>query len=238
MRESGRILGIILGEIEAMIKPGMSSWDIDQYAEKRMREFDVRPAFKGYNGFPNCICANVNEQVVHGIPNKNPLKEGDIITIDCGVIYQGFYSDSAITVPVGKVAQDIQDFIDTAYRALDKAIDVIRPGIRTNQISQAIENTIKKEHYGIIRDLSGHGIGKDLHEDPYILNYKERSLGPILQVGMVFAIEPIITMGKPETITLPDAWTIVTRDGSLATQVEHTVAVTENGAEVLTIRPK
>jgi methionyl aminopeptidase len=139
---------------------------------------------------------------------------------------------------LAKSPPDIQHFIDTAYRALDKAIEVIRPGIRTNQISQAIENAIKKEHFSIVRDLSGHGIGKELHEDPYILNYKERHLGPILQPGMVFAIEPIITMGKAETITLPDGWTIITRDKSLATQVEHTVAVTENGAEVLTIRPK
>lgn len=238
MRESGRILGIILAEIEKMVKPGITTLEIDQYAEKRMREFDVRPAFKGFNGFEYCICANVNEQVVHGIPNQVALQEGDILTVDCGVIFQGFYSDSAITVPVGKVAPDILHFIETGYRALDKAIDVIRPGIRTNQISQAIENTIKKEHFSIVRDLSGHGIGKELHEDPYILNYKERHLGPILQPGMVFAIEPIITMGKSETITLPDGWTIVTRDKSLATQVEHTVAVTENGAEILTIRPK
>lgn len=238
MKEAGRILGIILAELEKQIKPGVTTLELDALAEKMMKEYKVIPAFKGYNGFPNCICSNINEQVVHGIPDNTPITEGDLVTIDCGVILDEFYSDSAITVAAGKTSPQAEKLLKTAYKALDRAIAIIKPGIRTNQIGKVIQDIVEKEGFGIVKELSGHGIGKQLHEDPYVLNYYESHLGPLLQVGMTLAIEPIITLGSPRTKTLSDGWTIVTKDGSWAAQVEHTIAITEKGAEILTKRPK
>jgi methionyl aminopeptidase len=239
MREAGRILGVVLAEVEKAVRPGLSTLDLDELAEKIMKEHGVIPAFKGYHGFPNTICANINEEVVHGIPNRRPLAEGDLLTVDCGVILDGFYSDSAITAAVGgKTNPEAEKLIKTAYKALDRAIEAVKPGIRTNQISKVIETVVNKEGFGIVHELSGHGIGQNLHEDPFVLNYYEKKLGPVLQAGMTLAIEPIITMGSPRIKTLSDGWTVVTRDGSWAAQVEHTVAITEKGAEILTKRPK
>ncbi len=256
MRQAGKILGQVLSEIEDLIKPGITTLAIDQFAEKRILELGGLPGFKGYNDFPNSICANINDVVVHGIPNQTKLENGDIFTVDCGVIYQGFYSDSAITVLVKEANFDTaladeqaikmgqvtfaqkQKFINTAYKALEKAIEKIRPGIKTREISGYIEDVINKEGYGIVRDLSGHGIGKQLHEDPFILNFRDRDPGITIQPGMTFAIEPIITMGDYQIKTLSDKWTIVTVDGSLAAQVEHTILITEKGAEILSKRPK
>jgi len=238
MRAAGKILGEILGELEKRIKPGVTTLELDAVAEQMMKEKSVTPAFKGYKGFPDSICAWINDEVVHGIPNNLPIQEGDLVTIDCGVVLDKFYSDLAITVGVGKIKPEAQKLIDTAYKALEKAIAVARPGIRTNLLSRAIEETVLKQGFGIVAELSGHGIGLALHEDPYILNYEEDHLGPIIQPGMTFAIEPIITLGSPKIKTLSDDWTIVTKDGSLAVQVEHTIAITEKGAEILTKRPK
>jgi methionyl aminopeptidase len=238
MRDAGKILGEILAELEKHIKPGITTEELDQIAEKMMTERGVKPAFKGYHGFPASICTCVNDEVVHGIPNNLPLEEGDLLTIDSGVILDGFYSDSAITVGVGKIKPEAQKLIDTATKALEKAMAIARPGIRTNALSRAIEETVRKQGFDIVKELSGHGIGVALHEDPYILNYEEEHLGPILQAGMTFAIEPIITLGSARIKTLKDGWTIVTKDGSLAVQVEHTIAITEKGAEILTKRPK
>lgn len=238
MRAAGKILGEVLAELEKHIKPGVTTEELDRIAEKMMAANGVIPAFKGYKGFPASICTCVNDEVVHGIPNNLPLEEGDLLTIDAGVILDGFFSDSAITVGVGKIKPQAQKLIDTATKALEKAIATARPGIRTNLLSRAIEETVHKQGFGIVKELSGHGIGVALHEDPYILNYEEEHLGPIIQVGMTFAIEPIITLGSAKIKTLRDGWTIVTKDGSLAVQVEHTIAITEKGAEVLTKRPK
>lgn len=238
MRAAGKILGEVLAELEKRIKPGITTKELDQIAEKMMLDAGTIPAFKDYKGFPASICTCINDEVVHGIPNNIPLEEGDLLTIDAGVILEGFYSDSAITVGVGKIKPEAQKMIDTATKALEKAIATARPGIRTNELSRAIEETIRKQGFGIVKELSGHGIGVALHEDPYILNYEEDHLGPIIQVGMTFAIEPIITLGSPKIKTLSDGWTIVTKDGSLAVQVEHTIAITEKGAEILTKRPK
>jgi methionyl aminopeptidase len=234
MREGGKILGLILNKLGKMVTPGITSLELDLEAEKIMKEHHVVPSFKGYHGFPNVICANINEEVVHGIPNSRKLKEGDIITIDCGVIHGKFHTDSAITVGVGRIDPKLEKFIATAENALKKAIETARPGIRVRQLSEIIQETVEKNGYGVVRDLVGHGIGHNLHEDPQVPNFKDRDPGPILQAGMTIAIEPIITMGNYDIKLLPDHWTFVTKDGSLAAQVEHTIAITEKGSEILT----
>ena len=238
MRKAGAILGQILAELERRVRPGITTLELDKLAERMMHDMGVKPAFKGYRGFPASLCTCLNEQVVHAIPDDTILQEGDLLTIDSGVILDGFYSDSAITVPVGRIKPRAQKMIDTATKALNEAISVARPGIRTNVLSRTIEEIVRAEGFGIVLELSGHGIGKSLHEDPYILNYEEEHPGPTLQPGMTLAIEPIITLGSPKIKTLRDGWTIVTKDGSLAVQVEHTIAITEKGAEILTKRPK
>ncbi|MCC7432720.1 type I methionyl aminopeptidase [Candidatus Peregrinibacteria bacterium] len=238
MREAGRILGIVLSEIEKTIKPGVTTLELDQLAEKMIRSMDAVPSFIGYNGFKHSICACINEEVVHGIPSNRAIKAGDLVTVDCGVTYKGFIADSAISVALDGADQKTKKLLSTAYKALEKAIDMAKPGLRTSEFGKIIEKTVRKEGFGIVEDLSGHGIGVHLHEDPYILNYDNGEEGPIMQPGMTFAIEPIITIGSPKTKTLKDGWTIVTQDGSMAVQVEHTIAITEKGAEILTKRPK
>ncbi len=239
MKKAGQILGLVLGNIEKSIKPGLSTLDIDQMAERMIIANSGKTVFKGYNGFPATACICINEEVVHGIPKSNRIiQEGDIVTVDLGVNFQGFIADSAITVAVGKVDPAIEKMIRTAYKALEKGIQAAKPGVRTTEISKAIEAVVTREGYGIVEDLSGHGVGTELHEDPYILNFYDGVPGPIIRPGMTFAIEPIITMGGNKTKTLSDNWTIVTKDGSPSVQVEHTIAITEKGAEILTKRPK
>ena len=237
MRESGRVLGLILHELGKHIKPGATGLELDTMAEKMMKEHHVLPSFKGYKGFKYVTCININEQVVHGIPTDRPFAEGDIVTVDCGVIYQGFHSDSAITKGVGKISPELAKFITTAEKALKKAIETAKPGIRIRAISGVIQDIIEKNGYRVVHDLIGHGIGLQLHEDPQVPNFRDRDPGPILQPGMTIAIEPIFTMGKPAVKTLQDGWTIVTVDGSPAVQVEHTIAITNKGSEILTKRP-
>jgi methionyl aminopeptidase len=237
MRECGKILGMILHEVGKMAKEGVTTLELDQHAEKMMKEMNVLPSFKGYHGYPNVICANVNEQVVHGIPTNYKLKDGDIVTIDCGVIHKKFHTDSAITVGVGTISEDAQRLMDTAEKALKKAIETARPGIRVHEISGVIQDIVEKQGFGVVRDLVGHGIGYEMHEDPQVPNFRDKDKGPILQAGMTIAIEPIITMKKPDVKLLKDGWTFVTKDGSLSVQVEHTIVITEKGAETLTTRP-
>jgi methionyl aminopeptidase len=238
MKKSGQILGLVLGEIEKTIRAGMTTKDIDLFAEQIIRDQGGHPSFKGYRGFPASVCISINEEVVHGIPGDRVIREGDVVTVDCGVTYQGLITDSAITVGVGKITPDAQKLIRTAYKALDKALSIARPGIRTTELSKVIEETVRKQNFGIVEDLSGHGVGFSLHEDPFILNFYDNHPGPIMRPGMTLAIEPIITMGSAQTKTLKDGWTIVTKSGCLAVQVEHTIAITEKGAEILTKRPK
>lgn len=237
MRESGKILGEILHQLEKFIKEGVQTDEINQLAEDLMDKYNVIPAFKGYQGFPAAVCANVNEQVVHGIPGTYSLKSGDIISVDCGVIYDNFYSDSAITVSVGKITQEAQALINTAEKALKRAIETAGPGVRVGTISSVIQEIVEKKGFSVIYDLTGHGIGLNLHEDPIVPNFRDSDPGPILQPGMTIAIEPIISAGKPEIKLLRDGWTYVTFDRSLSVQVEHTIAITEKGTEILTKRP-
>ena len=239
MREGGKILGTVLSELESMVKPGISTLQLNAAAEKMMTQFKVEPSFKGFQGFPATLCTCINEEVVHGIPSNRTLNEGEIITIDCGVFHKGFHTDSAITIPVGKIDDETKRFIEVTQKALDKAIQIARPGIKINEISSIIDSTVTNEGYSIIYDLTGHGIGKELHEDPIIPNFRNnQDPGPILQPGMTIAIEPIISMGRPEIRILRDNWTYVTADSSLSAQIEHTIAITEDGSEILTLRPQ
>lgn len=236
MREGGKILGMILSELGKMIVPGTTTLELDEKAEELMRKYGVEPSFKGYRGYPAAICASINEEVVHGIPGPRKILEGDIVTIDCGVYHKGLHTDSAISRGAGAIGSEKEKFIATAEKALAKAIESVRPGIRIRTISEIIQNTVEKNGYSAVRDLVGHGIGKEIHEDPQIPNFRDDDPGPILQPGMTLAIEPIIAMGACEVKILRDGWTFVTRDGSPSAQVEHTVAVTEKGAEILTAR--
>ncbi len=238
MREGGKVLGIILQELSHLIAPGMTGLMLDQKAEELMKKYQVLPSFKGYKGYPNVICVCINDEVVHGIPTQKKFQAGDIVTIDGGVIKGKLHLDAAITKGVGVIEESTQKFINTCEKALKKGIEKARPGIRIREISSVIQDIVEKEGYNVVRELIGHGIGYNLHEDPPVPNFRDRDPGPILQTGMTIAIEPIITMGRPEVTTLKDNWTIVTKDGSLAAQYEHTILITEKGCEILTKRPE
>jgi len=236
MRISGRILGSILGELGRTTKAGMTTLEINDKAEALMAEHKVQSSFKGYHGFPAVICSAVNSEVVHGIPTNYVLKDGDIVTIDCGVIYKKFHSDSAITVLIGNVEESKKAFVYATQKALEKALTVLKPGARVGDIGFAVQQYIEKRGYSIVRDYVGHGIGRSMHEDPQIPNFGQRGKGPLLTPGMAIAIEPITIMGERFTETLPDDWTVVSRDGTSACQIEHTIAITPTGYEVLTAR--
>lgn len=236
MREGGHILGSILKELTKQIVPGISTAKINEESERLLKLHNVLPSFKGYMGFKYSICTSINEEVVHGLPSERKLKEGDIITLDFGVLHKEFHTDSAVTVGVGHIDESKQRFIDAAEKALAKAIEKARPGIRIRTLSSIIQETVEKKGYSCVRDMVGHGIGKKLHEDPQVPNFVDDDMGPILQEGMTIAIEPIINMGAPEIKVRKDGWTYVTSDGSLSTQTEHTIAITKNGAEILTVR--
>lgn len=234
MKEGGKILHDILHSLGDRVATGMKTRELDEYAQELFNKYHVKAAFKGYHGYPASICTAVNEEVVHAIPGDRILQEGDIISIDAGVLHKGMITDSAITVKVGKVSPRLDDFINTCDRALKSAIDICRPNIHVSDIGEVIQAVVERAGYSIVKELIGHGVGKYLHEDPEVPNFKTSYKGPLLQKNMTFAIEPIIAMGKGAIDTLPDEWTIVTKDGSHAVQIEHTVAITENGCEILT----
>lgn len=234
MREAGSILASVLAKLRTKVAPGITTEELNLYAEKSIIEKGGIPAFKGYHGFPKTLCTSINEEVVHSIPGNKALKDGDIISIDCGVIYKGYYSDAAITVGVGEIKESIKKFIEIGRKSLMAGISEARPGNHIGDISNAIQTTIEKNRYSVVRDLVGHGVGKNLHEEPQIPNFGAKGEGPQIKPGMTFAIEIMANMGRPEVITLQDGWTIVTRDNSLSMQVEHTVLITKNGNEILT----
>ncbi len=235
MRKGGQILAATLEECIKRAKAGVSTYELDQFAEEFIRSKGGIPAFKGYNGFPGTLCTAINEVIVHGIPKSTEiLKEGDLFTIDCGVILDGLYTDAARTITIGTPSPEAARLLEIAHLALEAGINAAKPGNYTNDIGAAIENIVRKAGYHIIRDLTGHGIGKTLHEEPIVLNYKDRDRGPILKPGMTIAIEPIFAAGTDKMTTLNDDWTIVTKDGSLAIQIENTVLITESGSEILT----
>jgi methionyl aminopeptidase len=220
-----------------MVEPGMTTSELDAEAERLVRAGGAEPAFKGYRGYPATLCASVNEQVVHGIPSPRRLVEGDILSLDMGVKLNGFYGDSAVTVPVGRIGDDVQRLLVVTQEALERGIRQVRVGGRISDIGHAIQQHVESHGFSVVREFVGHGIGAALHEEPQIANYGEPGRGPRMAEGMVLAIEPMVNMGRPAVKVLSDGWTAVTRDGSLSAHFEHTVAVTSDGPLVLTMRP-
>ena len=236
MRENGRLLASCLHEVCTHVLPGINTKELDKLAEKLIRKEGAIPAFKGYNGFPSTICASINEEVVHGIPSKKRvLKEGDILSIDIGLVKDGFFSDMATTVAVGEIGQDVQRLLQVTEKSLWRGLEQVRIGNRLSDISHAIGAFVEKEGLYVVTEYVGHGIGRELHEDPQIPNYGPPGRGPRLRSGMVFAIEPMVKVDPEPTRVLDDGWTVVTATGGLAAHFEHTVALTDKGLEILTL---
>ncbi len=233
MRESNMLVAKTLGEIAKLIKPGVSTLELDKVAETFIKDNKGYPGFLNYNGFPNSICTSVNEQVVHGIPNNKPLEDGDIISVDCGVLLNGFYGDSAYTFEVGNVKQEIKDLLRATKESLYKGIEMAVESNRIGDIGYAIQSYCEERGYSVVREMVGHGVGKSLHESPEVPNYGRRGNGPKLRAGMVIAIEPMINLGKRNIFLESDNWTISTVDKSPSAHFEHTVAITKNGADIL-----
>ena len=234
MRASGRLVGQVLQELRAMAQPGISTIEIDRAAEKMIRDAGALPTFKGYHGFPYSICASVNEQVVHGFPSDYELKDGDIFSIDCGVTLEGFVGDTATTVPIGSVKEEWLKLVRVTEECLERAIEQCRPGRHLGDIGAAVQQHAEGHGYSVVRDYVGHGIGRRMHEDPQIPNYGKPGQGPKIRAGYVFAVEPMINLGTHYTKVLADGWTVVTLDGQPSAHSEHTIAITEDGPEVLT----
>ncbi len=234
LRKANAIVAEVLQTLKETIAPGVSAWDLNQIAEEIVYKRGALPAFKGYRGYPFSLCVSVNEEVVHGMPLKEKiLKEGDIVSLDFGAIYEGYVGDAAITVPVGKVSEEAQNLMRVTEEALYRAIDKARVGNRVQDISATIQNFVEKAGYNVIRDFVGHGVGESLHEPPEVPNFGKRGKGPKLMAGMVIAIEPMVVTGDYQIEILPDGWTAVTKDRGLAAHFEHSVVITAKGPEIL-----
>ena len=244
MRKAGAILARTISTVLEAVEPGTTTLALDRIAESFIRDNGALPSFKGYRGssatpFPATICASVNHEIVHGIPSRTRVvKEGDLLSLDFGAIWEGFHSDSAVTVFVGDVAPsaEAERLVKATEAALEAAIAQVRPGARLSDVGHAIESTADAEGFGLVREFGGHGIGREMHEDPFVQNWGAPGRGPTMRPGLVLALEPMLTLGGDGTRMLPDGWTVVTADGSLAAHAEHTVAVTETGHEILTRR--
>ena len=238
MRQSAKIVATVLKEISQLVEPGMTTADLDAHAEKRIREMGATPSFKGYHGFPGSICASINNEVVHGIPNpKKVIRVGDVLKVDTGAFYQGFHGDSCITIAVGAVTPEAARLIKVAEEALYKGIEQVKAGNYLMDIAGAIQDHVEANKFKIVEDFTGHGVGRNLHEEPSVFNYRTRQLPNVkLKKGMTLAIEPILNAGSKLTRILSDRWTAVTVDNSLSAQFEHTVLVTDDGYEILTCR--
>ncbi len=236
MREAGRRLAIVHKELGQAIKPGISTWEINQIGEKLIRSFDCVPSFLNYHGFPASICVSVNDEVVHGIPKKTRiLQEGDIVSLDVGLIYKGYHSDAARTHGVGNIDEEAKRLIDVTKQSFFEGIRYARQGCHLYDISNAIDTYVTANGYGIVRDLVGHGIGTSLHEDPQIPNFRQKRKGVKLSKGMTLAIEPMINQGRYDVVWMKDDWTVVTEDGTLSAHYENTVLITDGEAEILSI---
>ena len=236
MREAGKILGTVLNNLTKEIKPGMSTWHIDKMGEDMIRSFDCVPSFLGYGGYPASICVSINDEVVHGIPSKKRIvKEGDIVSLDAGVIYKGYHSDAARTHAVGNISEEAKRLIEVTKQSFFEGIKLAVPGNHLFDISEAIQKYVESNGYSVVRDLVGHGIGTHLHEDQQIPNFKQRRKGMKLRPGMTLAIEPMVNEGSYDVVWLDDDWTVVTEDGSLAAHYENTIVITEDGCEILTL---
>jgi methionyl aminopeptidase len=240
MRQSARIVATVLKEISELVQPGMTTADLDAHAEKRIREMGAVPSFKGYHGFPGSICSSINNEVVHGIPShKKVIRAGDVLKVDTGAYYQGFHGDSCITIAVGEVTSEAAKLIRVAEETLYKGIEQVKAGNCLLDIAGAIEDHVKANGLSVVEDFTGHGVGRNLHEEPSVFNFRTRDMPNVkLRAGMTLAIEPILNQGSKFTRTLSDRWTAVTVDNSLSAQFEHTVLVTETGYEILTDRSK
>jgi methionyl aminopeptidase len=236
MRRAGRVVREVLELVRAQVKPGATTLDLENAAEKKIAELGAKPAFKGYHGFPCVLCTSVNSEVVHGIPSrKRVLREGDIVSVDCGAIVDGYYGDAAITVPVGaNIDPDTVRLLRVTEESLKSGIAAVRPGATLGDIGAAVQSVVEAEGFSVVRDFVGHGIGSHMHEDPQVPNFGEAGRGMKLRPGMVIAIEPMVNAGKPDVRVLKDGWTAVTDDGSMSAHFEHTVAVTDTGARILT----
>lgn len=234
MRAAGKIVAEVLALLESLIKPGVTTAQLDRIAERECRRQGAEPAFKGYGGFPYAICASPNDRIVHGFPDENPLVEGDILSIDFGVLHKGFYGDAAITVAVGEITDPVRRLVEATRASLERAVEKTVAGGRLSDLSHAVQSYVEPFGFSVVRDFVGHGIGRKLHEAPQIPNYGPPGQGPRLKPGMTLAIEPMINAGVPEVRVLEDGWTAVTQDGKWSAHFEHTVAVTEHGPEILT----
>ncbi len=237
MRRGGHILADVIDMLRERVKPGLSTLEVDEEVEAFIRARGATPAFKGYRGFPATVCISINEEVVHGIPSAHRrMKEGDIVGFDLGCIVEGYFADCAVTLPLGDIPPRVQELLDVTRESLEQAIAECRPGRRLSDVSHAVQRHVEPHGFGVVRTFVGHGIGRALHEEPQVPNFGEPGRGPQLKPGMVLALEPMVTLGSYDVTILEDGWTAVTKDGSLAAHFEHTVAVTEEGPEVLTSR--
>jgi methionyl aminopeptidase len=234
LKESNMLVSRTLAEIASIIKPGVTTLYLDKIAESFIRDHGATPAFKGYGGFPNTLCTSVNEEVVHGIPSGYILKEGDIISVDCGVILNGWYGDSAYTFPVGEIKDEVRRLLDYTRASLEEGVKEAVTGKRIGDISFAVQSKAESGGYSVVRELVGHGIGRKLHEQPEVPNYGKQGTGPKMDKGLVICIEPMINAGKKETLQMKDGWTIITADGKPSAHFEYAVAVDKGGADVLT----
>lgn len=235
LRKANAIAAEVLFELKRAIHPGMTTQELDRIAEEVIRSRGALPAFKGYRGYPASLCVSINEQVVHGIPGPRKLKEGDIVSLDVGANLNGYYGDAAITLAIGKVNGVVRRLLEVTERALSIAIEKARPGNRLSDISHAVQRWVESQGFSVVRDFVGHGIGRSLHEDPQIPNFGSPNQGPRLEKGMVFALEPMVNEGTYEVRVLSDGWTVVTADGKPSAHFEHTIAVTDGEAEILSV---
>jgi methionine aminopeptidase, type I (EC 3.4.11.18) len=236
MQEAGRILANVLKELECYVQPGISTLEIDRKCYEIIKRYGCKPSFLNYNGFPASICVSVNDEVVHGIPDKEHiLKEGDIVSLDCGVIYEGYHSDAARTLPVGEISPEAKKLIEVTEQSFFEGIKYAKAGNHLHEISEAIQAYVESFGFSVVRDLVGHGIGRHLHEEPQVPNFKQRSRGPKLVAGMTLAIEPMVNAGRYDVYWADNDWTVLTEDGSLSAHYENTVLITEGEPKILTL---
>jgi len=236
MRVAGQIVARVLNRLSDMVEPGITTQDLDREAERMIVGAGAYPTFKGYHGYPSSICASINDEVVHGIPSKRKLREGDIIGIDCGATYKGYVGDAAVTVPVGKgVRDDVRKLVAATERSLYAAIEQCQVGNRLGDVCHAVQAHVEPLGYSVVKNFCGHGVGRAMHEEPQVPNYGKSGTGPILREGLVIAIEPMINLGHEDVKVLSDGWTVITLDGQPSAHFEHTVAITQDGPQILTM---
>ena len=239
MRRASRVVAEVLRELKPRVKPGVTTAELDKFAEQRVRELGAVPAFLGYRGYPATLCVSINEEIVHGIPSpKRFVKAGDIVSLDMGAVADGFYGDAALTVAAGGISPEARRLMDVTRESLGRALSAVKAGARLGDVSNAVQKYAEERGMSVVREFTGHGIGRRLHEEPSIPNFGRPGSGPVLKAGMTLAIEPMLCLGRADVVVKNDGWTAVSADGSLAAHFEHTVAVTEDGCEILTAAGK